>query len=111
MWLLRPPFRPLLASLAIIVFLVGQLLRIMAIRTLGDRWTVRVLTLPGTPRITQGLYSWLGHPNYIGVTLEIASLPLSHGAVLTAVVFSVLNAAVLMLRISVESRALAESEP
>lgn len=110
-WLRRPPFRPGLALLAMAVFMIGQALRLAAIRTLGDRWTVRVMTLPATRRITRGLYSWLPHPNYVGVSLEIASLPLVHGAVVTAVVFSVLNAIALSLRIRVESRALAATEP
>ena len=110
-WLLRSSFRPGLALFAMVVFIVGQVLRLAAIRTLGDRWTVRVMTLPTTRRVTQGLYSWLPHPNYLGVALEIASLPLVHGAVVTAVVFSVLNAVALALRIGVESHALAETEP
>jgi len=110
-WLLRPPFRPVLAAFALVGLIVGQGLRLAAIRTLGDRWTVRVMTLPATPRVTRGLYSWLRHPNYAGVVLEIASLPLIHGAVVTAVVFSLLNAVALVLRIGVESRALAEAEP
>lgn len=110
-WLLRSPFRPELALFAMVVFIVGQGFRLAAIRTLGDRWTVRVMTLPATRRVTQGLYSWLPHPNYVGVVLEIASLPLVHGAVLTAIVFSVLNAVALVLRIGVESHALAETEP
>jgi methyltransferase len=109
-WLLRPPLRMELALPAMAVFLVGQLLRLAAIRTLGERWTVTVMTLPATPRVGQGLYSWLRHPNYVGVALEIASLPLVHRAVLTAVVFTVLNAVALMLRLDVESRALTEAE-
>jgi methyltransferase len=67
--------------------------------------------LPATRPVTHGLYSWLRHPNYLGVALEIASLPLVHGAVVTAVVFSVLNAVAMVLRIGVESRALAEAAP
>jgi len=110
-WLLRPPFRPWLALAAMTVFVAGQALRLAAIRTLGDRWTVRVLTLPGISRIARGPYARLHHPNYLGVALEIVSLPLVHGAVLTAVAFSVLNAVAVALRIDVESRALAESEP
>jgi methyltransferase len=109
-WLLQPSFLPWLALPAMVVFIVGQVLRLAAIHTLGDRWTVRVMTLPATRRVTRGLYSWLRHPNYVGVALEIASLPLVHGAVVTAVVFSVLNAVALVLRIGVESRALAEAE-
>jgi methyltransferase len=110
-WLSQPSFRLRLALLASLVFGVGQLLRLTAIRTLGSRWTVSVITLPGTPRVTKGPYSWMRHPNYIGVAFEIAALPLVHGAVVTAVVFSVLNAIALVLRIDVESRALEEAEP
>jgi methyltransferase len=109
-WLLRPPFRVTLALSAIVIFIAGQALRLAAIRTLGERWTVGVLTLPAAPRVTEGLYSRLPHPNYLGVALEIASLPLVHGAIVTAVVFSVLNAIALVLRIGVESSALAEAE-
>lgn len=110
-WWLRPPFRPGLAALAIVALVAGQVLRLTAIRTLGGRWTVGVMTLPGTRRVTHGLYSWLRHPNYVGVALEFAALPLIHGAVVTAVAFSVLNALALALRIRVEYRALVEAEP
>ena len=110
-WLLWPAFHAGLAVVAMVVFVAGQLLRLAAIRTLGDRWTVGVLTLPATSRVTAGLYAWVRHPNYLGVALEMMSLPLVHGAIVTAVVFSVLNAIALVLRIGVESRALAATEP
>lgn len=109
-WWRQPSFRPLPALAALIVFIIGQLLRLAAMRTLGDRWNIRVLTLPATRRVDHGLYAWIPHPNYLGVALEIVSLPLVHGAVVTAVVFSVLNAIVLTLRIGVEARALAGAE-
>lgn len=110
-WWRQPSFRPMLALAALSVFLMGQWLRLVAMRALGDRWSIRVLTLPSTRRVAHGPYAWLPHPNYLGVALEIASLPLVHGAVVTAVVFSVLNAVALTLRIGVEARALAEAEP
>jgi len=110
-WLRRPVVDAPVALVALAAFFVGQALRLTAIRTLGDRWTVRVLTLPATPRVRGGLYRWLPHPNYLGVAIEIVALPLVHGAVLTAVVFSGLNAAAMVLRISAEARALAEAEP
>lgn len=109
-WVLRPPYHPWLAALAMGFFLIGQLLRLAAMRALGDRWTVGVLTLPATRRVSRGFYSWLPHPNYIGVALEMASLPLVHGAVLTAVAFSMLNTVAMVLRVDVEARALAEAE-
>jgi methyltransferase len=110
-WVLQPPFRAWLAMPAMITFLGGQALRLAAIRTLGERWTVGVLTLPATDRVRLGPYARIPHPNYLGVALEIAALPLVHGAFVTALVFTVLNAIAMATRIAVESRALAEAEP
>lgn len=109
-WVFARYFPTALTLLAAIVFIAGQLLRLTAIQTLGERWTVGVFTLPATPRVRAGLYSRLPHPNYIGVALEIASLPLIHGAIGTAFAFTVLNAIALTLRIQVESTALAKAE-
>ncbi len=110
-WLLRPSYQATLALPALAAFMVGQAIRLAAIRTLGERWTVGVFTLPSTRRVAGGPYRWVRHPNYVGVAIEITCLPLVHGAVATAVAFSALNAAAMVLRIVAESNALAESEP
>jgi methyltransferase len=102
------PFRPWLAAVAAPIFLLGQALRYAAIRTLGERWTVRVVTLPGEPPITHGIYRHLRHPNYLGVVLEIAAVPLLHTAYLTSFIFSLANALLLAARIRAEEQALAE---
>ena len=47
------------------------------------------------PRRRSGPYRWLRHPNYVAVVVEGAALPLVHTAWITAVVFTVLNAALL----------------
>ena len=102
----QPPLRPWLSVLAGLMFCVGQALRISAMRALGERWTVRVFTLPGARPVTTGVYRHLRHPNYLGVVLEIAALPLVHSAWRTALVFSAANAAIVGLRIRAEERAL-----
>lgn len=107
-WLLDRPFYWPLAILAGAAAFAGQSLRYAAILTLGQRWTVRVLTLPGEPPIERGIYRYVRHPNYVGIILEMAGLPLMHTAWLTAVVYSLLNAAMLWTRIRAEERALAE---
>lgn len=95
-----------LALAAGLVFLVGQGLRLAAMSALGERWTVKVITLPGAPAVDRGIFRWLRHPNYLGVVLEIAALPLIHGAWLTALVWSAANALLLVLRIRAEEQAL-----
>jgi methyltransferase len=106
-WLLAPPFRPWLAIAALALFALGQTFRVLAMRALGHRWTVRVITLPAAPPVAGGIYRWLRHPNYLGVILEIAALPLVHGAVYTALLFSVANLSLLARRIQAEETALA----
>lgn len=85
---------------------VAQGLRYWAITTLGDRWNSRIIVVPGATPVTGGPYRFLRHPNYVAVVLELLCVPLIHGAWVTAVVFSVGNAALLFVRIRAEEAAL-----
>jgi methyltransferase len=67
----------------------------------------RVIVLPGEPLVRTGPYRWFAHPNYVAVIVEGAALPLAGSAWITAAGFTVLNAALLTVRIRCESRALA----
>lgn len=103
------PFPGAIGWMALTVAILSQALRYWAIATLGDRWNVRVLVVPGDAPIANGPYRYLRHPNYAAVAAEMISVPLIHGAWVTAVVFSALNAGILALRIRVENRALGYS--
>lgn len=94
--------------LALAAFVAMQGLRIWILATLGSRWTTRILVLPGEPLIASGPYRYFAHPNYAVVVAEISLLPLALHLPLVALVFTALNAAVVMIRIRSESRALAE---
>jgi len=107
-WLERPLIAGLMVAMVILLIL-AQGLRLWAIVTLGDRWTVRILVVPGEDRKLNGPYRYLRHPNYLAVAVEMAALPLVHGAWLTAAVFSVLDAGFLRWRIREEERALSDS--
>jgi len=88
------------------IFAVLQVLRVWVLATLKDRWTTRIVILPGTPLVKTGPYRFLKHPNYVVVIGEIAVLPLVFGLLWYAVVFSILNLLVLSIRISAENAAL-----
>lgn len=92
----------------LVVFVTLQGLRIWVLTILGPYWTTRIVTLPGAPLVQKGPYRFVRHPNYAIVVAEIVSLPLVFGEVTVAIVFTLLNAAVLAWRISVEDRALAK---
>lgn len=83
-----------------------QGLRAWTLASLGERWTTRILTLPGEPCVRRGPYRFVAHPNYLVVAAEIAVLPLVFGLPLYALAFSLLNAAAMAVRIPAESRAL-----
>jgi methyltransferase len=102
-WTTRPD--PVLLG----AFLLLQPLRLWVLLTLGERWTTRVIVLPGAPLVRRGPYRLLRHPNYAVVCAEIALLPLAFGAWRIALTFSILNAALLAWRIRVENAALANA--
>jgi methyltransferase len=88
------------------VFVILQALRVWVIATLGPRWTTRIIVLPGAPLVAAGPYRFVSHPNYCVVAAEILVLPLVFGLVGYGIVFSILNAAVLWIRIRAEEAAL-----
>jgi methyltransferase len=83
--------------------------RVWILRTLGPRWTTRIIVLPKQPLVAAGPYRFLSHPNYAVVAGEIAVLPLVLNLPLLATIFTILNTAVLAIRIRAENRALAAS--
>lgn len=89
------------------VFILLQLARVWVIATLGPYWTTRIITLDAAPLVRKGPYRFVRHPNYVVVAGEIAALPLAFGEIWVAVVFTVLNAAILAWRIREEDKALA----
>jgi methyltransferase len=85
---------------------VLQVLRAWVIVTLGPRWTTRIIVLPGAPLVSSGPYRFMPHPNYCVVAAEILVLPLVFGLLAYGLVFSLLNAAALWVRIRAEEAAL-----
>ena len=104
MWLLapgRPIHWPLIGLFALL-----QLGRLWTLRTLGQRWTTRIIVLPGAPLVTGGPFRFVSHPNYLVFIGDIAVLQLSFGLWQVAAIFSLLNAAALAIRIRAENKAL-----
>lgn len=97
----RPWTLPLVAALVL-----AQALRYWCIATLGRRWSIRVATVPGAPRVVGGPYRWLRHPNYVVVLAEVVLLPLAFGAFATLALVVPLKVLALARRIRVEERAL-----
>jgi methyltransferase len=109
LWLLAPG-RPV-DFVLLAAFLLVEIGRIWILATLGRRWTTRIIVVPGETLVARGPYRLVRHPNYVVVALEIALLPLVFGLWQVALVFTLLNAGVLAIRIAREDEALAPSRP
>lgn len=109
-WLLSRPFIPVLGYPMLGLLVLAALGRYWVISTLGYRWTTRIIVVPGLARIRSGPYRFLDHPNYLIVAVDVFALPLVHTNWITAILFTAANAAVLVVRIRVENRALDEAQ-
>ena len=101
------PFIPALGWPMLALVIAAQGLRWWCITTLGRQWNTRVVVIPGAPRIDGGPYRWIPHPNYVAVAVEGFALAMVHTAWVTALAFTILNAALMRTRLSVENSALA----
>ncbi|MCH9640287.1 MAG: isoprenylcysteine carboxyl methyltransferase family protein [Actinomycetia bacterium] len=101
------PFIPALGWPMLALVIAAQGLRWWCITTLGRQWNTRVVVIPGAPRVEGGPYRWISHPNYVAVAVEGFALAMVHTAWVTALAFTILNAALMSTRISVENSALA----
>jgi methyltransferase len=104
--LLGRPATPAVAIPALALVGLANLLRIWVIATLGAHWNVRVVRSMPFGVVTSGPYRWIRHPNYVAVFVELAALPLVHGAALTAAVGAALHVAILRRRIALEESVL-----
>jgi methyltransferase len=104
LWLLAP-FRTI-DGFWLAMFVAIEILRIWVLASLGPRWTTRIIALPETDLVRRGPYRFINHPNYLVVVSEILVLPLVFGLWHVALIFSLLNAAVLTIRVRAENAAL-----
>lgn len=106
-WVRRPDVPSALAWSMLALVVASQALRWWCIATLGRRWNTRVIVVPGLAPVDTGPYRLFRHPNYVAVVVEGVALPLVHASWITAVVFTLANAALLTVRIRAEDAALA----
>jgi methyltransferase len=104
--LLGRPFVVALAIPAVLLVVAANALRFWVIATLGVHWNVRIVASMPLGVVTSGPYRFVRHPNYVAVFVELAALPLVHGAYLTAIVGALLHAAVLHRRVGLEESVL-----
>jgi methyltransferase len=94
----------LLAGL--LLFGGSKALKYWAISALGERWTFRVVVLPGLPLVTDGPYRYVAHPNYVAVIGELLGTAMMVRAFIVGPVMIVVMAWMVWTRIRFEDRQL-----
>lgn len=97
------------AAGGLVVFILGKAIKYVAIATLGERWTFRVLPLGGRPLVRHGIYRWMRYPNYVGVIGEVVGIALWMRAPVAGILFVLTFGDLLRRRCRVEERALASA--
>jgi methyltransferase len=100
-----PAPRDLLVA-GLVVFGLAKALKLWAVRSLGERWSFRVLVLPGRALVAGGPYRWMRHPNYLAVLGEMAGVALTVWAPVTGPIALVAFGLLMWRRIGIEDRAL-----
>jgi methyltransferase len=88
------------------IIIITQAGRLWALLSLGKYWNTKILVIPHAKVVMRGPYRFIRHPNYVIVTLEFLAFPLMFQAYWTLAVFSILNLAILSVRIPAEEQAL-----
>lgn len=92
------------SSTLLILFLLVLSFKFWALSSLGKYWNTKIYRIPNVYPVKKGPYKLFKHPNYMEVVCEIAIIPLVFNLYYTAIVFSLLNAIMLYVRISEENR-------
>ena len=92
--------------LFLVIFIFMQVMRFWVLNSLGKYWNTKILRIPGSVLISKGPYGYFKHPNYIIVCCEIIAIPMIFDLYVTAIVFTVLNALILAVRIKEENKVL-----
>ncbi|HEY8783679.1 MAG TPA: isoprenylcysteine carboxylmethyltransferase family protein [Mucilaginibacter sp.] len=102
--------QPQISWVFLVIYMVVLSFKLWALSSLGKYWNTKIYRVPGAHPVKKGPYKFLKHPNYIEVVCEIGIIPLIFHLYYTAVIFSVLNAIMLTVRINVENKVWRHSE-
>ena len=87
-------------------FVLIEFGRIWVLRTLGPRWTFRVLVPPGATAVASGPYRFYRHPNYAAVTGELLGVAFMAHSIVAGPLATIAFVLLIRRRIVVEERAL-----
>ncbi|MDR3693617.1 isoprenylcysteine carboxylmethyltransferase family protein [Mucilaginibacter sp.] len=100
--------QPAISWVFLVLFIAVLSFKYWALSSLGKYWNTKIYRIPGVYPVMKGPYKYLKHPNYMEVVCEVAIIPLVFHLYYTAIIFTLLNAGMLWVRIGVENKVWAE---
>ena len=94
------------STFLIVVYFVLLAFKTWVILSLGKFWNTKIFHIANMPLVQKGPYKYFKHPNYLVVIAEIAIIPLAFHLYYTAVIFTLLNMAMLFVRVREENKAM-----
>jgi len=88
----------------LLLFILLLAFKFWALSSLGKYWNTKIFRVPGSGPVKKGPYKLFKHPNYFIVICEIVIIPMVFHLYYTAIIFTVLNAIMLTVRIRVENK-------
>lgn len=97
-----------LQTLGFSLFIIGIIIRWIAIRTLGTAFNVKVTIIKNQKLYTSGIYKYIRHPSYTGLIIYYTGLGLIMSNALCLIIFILSSFTVVLYRIQIEERILSE---
>ena len=94
------------SAFLIVFYFLLIAVKIWTILSLEKFWNTKIYHIQNFPLIKKGLYKYFKHPNYMIVIAEIAVIPLAFHLYYSAIIFTILNAIMLFVRINEENKIL-----
>lgn len=105
----REPYLPdFLFPIGTLLMVIGILIRVWAVISLGKFFTMRVMIFSNHSIIEDGPYRWIRHPSYLGALVTTFGFGLASGYLMVLILFFLVVASALGYRMYVEERALNE---
>ena len=97
---------PQLFFSGLFIYFLGVTVRRVAIRTLGDMWSVFVEVKSDQRLVKEGVYEYIKHPYYLAVMLELSGFSLLCQSLVGLLLAVFLQGGLLFYRIKIENRIL-----
>jgi len=95
-----------LAGIGLFLIAVRLVVKLWAMKALGDYWSIQVEIRDEQKLVSTGPYKYVRHPSYLSTMTELTAIPLIAGAYYTLIYVWLVHFSLILIRIHYEEREL-----